>query len=333
VVEQIADTLKFPEVDFTSFLTTMTLMDQEGLDPETQTRIRYHTKATLSRGSYYQARETLKKDFYGPRIVWYQKYFNCSTRIFAKRALKSIQDLHQAIKTSNSVETLKAAVTPFWTNSAEDSDHLITSSEEYFNTFKSLTSAPKFQLEISPSIELFVLPDLRVISAEDIWAHSLLDSQILTRIVIYQLNEFGKIISARLYDQSLTKKENYNAYYRAAEYYYDILQQGPIDRLRPLYSKDPVLEDPTGYEKPRTFDSVYTNFYKMQKEFVYKRSAQKSYVLGNQVAYVVDASFVLTNGMKLTAHPIQIYTFNEKFEITHFEAFFRPKEIDFSKLK
>jgi len=331
-VVNVVDILPFPDVDYDSFFTTISLGDAPDLDPDTQTRIRYHTKATIIRGTYAQGRDTLKKDFYGPRILWYQKYFNCSHGIFVKRALKSVKDLHQAIRTSTSETTLKASLAPFFINSQGKSENLVTSAEGYLSTLNSLTAASQFKLALSTPIDIFVLPDYRVVSVEDIWSESLLDSQLITRIVIYQLNEFGQIVSARVYDQSLSHPENSNSYSTAIEHYFNIIKFRDIERVRALYAENAVLEDPTGYVPPRTFDSVYSNFYKLQKDFDYKRSPQRTYTLGNQVALVVDATFVLENDFTLKSHPIQIFTLNDKLEITHFEAFFQPKLVDFSKL-
>jgi hypothetical protein len=332
VVENIVGLLKFPEVDFDNFYTTMSLHDHEGLDPQTQTRLRYHTRATVARGTYHEARHTLKEDFYGPRIVWYQKYFNCTDGIFTKRALQAVHDLHQVIKASHSAEELKAGISPFWTNSEVDRENLVTSSDEYFRSFNSLTGEPNFKMDIITPVELFVLPDYRVISVEDISSGSLLNTHFLSRIVIYQLNEYGKILSARLYDQSLTNPENNNAYARSIDHYFDILTLRDMERLRQLFVPDPVIEDPVGIT-PRTFDSVFTNFYTLQKDFKYSRSLAKTFTLGNQVAVVVDAWLLLPNGQSFKAAPIQIFTLNQKYLISHFEAFFRPKNIDFSKMK
>jgi len=332
VVEEVVEPLKFPNVDYFPYITTISLEDHDDIDPETQTRLRYHTIAKVVRGTRKEGRDALVLDFYGPRIVWYQKYFNCSRGVCAKRALKSVQNLHQAIKTSTTKETLKAAIKPFFNNPEGESQNLITSANSYFNTLNSLTTASSFKLDITYPIDLFVLPDYRVISVEDISSTSLLHAQLLPRIVIYQLDELGKIISARLYDNSLLQSENYNTYSRAVDYYFDIIKLRDIDRVRTLFSPDAVLEDPTGIVPPRTFDSVYSNFYTLQKEFEYNRSAQRSYTKGNQVALVVDANFILPNGFKLTAYPVQIFTLNEKLQITHFEAFFKPTVIDFTKI-
>jgi hypothetical protein len=327
------DSLSFPEVDFDTFYTTMSLMDHPDIDPETQTRIRYHTKATIVRGTYRQARETLKQDFYGPRILWYQKYFNCSQGICSKRALNAVQNLHLAIKSSNSAASLKTAIAPFFTNTAEENEYLITSGDEYYGTFKSLISSPSFKLSLTTPIELFVLPDYRVVSVEDILSQSILDSQILTRIVIYQFNEFGQIVSARLYDKSLSRSENKNAYSRAVDYYYDVLKLRDIDRIRGLFTADAVYEDPTGFIPPRTFESVYRVFKpEIMKEFAFQFSPLRTYTLGNQVVSLVDANVHLTSGLNVIATPIQIFTLNDKLQISHYEALFKPKFIDFTKI-
>jgi len=172
---------------------------------------------------------------------------------------------------------------------------------------------------------------LRVVAVEDIVTTSLLSANVHSRIAIYQLNEFGIIVSARIFDQSVLSEYPASNVVRAAYHYFDVLELNDIEKVRPLYAPDAVLEDPVGLP-PRQFDSVYKNFYSLAKSFVYKRSPQRTFVWHNQVALVVDAEFVLVNGNTLQAHPVQVFSFNNHLEITHFEAFFKPLSIDFSKL-
>jgi len=185
---------------------------------------------------------------------------------------------------------------------------------------------------VTTPVEVFVLPDYRVVSVEDILSQSILDSQILTRIVIYQFNEFGQIVSARLYDKSLSHSENKNAYSRAVDYYYEVLKLRDIDRIRTLYTADAILEDPTGFVPPRTFESVYRPFLSVVKDFEFKKSPLRTYTLGDQVVCMADVNIDLSDGVNIKATPIQIFTLNHKLLISHYEAFFVPKVIDFTKI-
>lgn len=333
VVEETIGGLQFPDVTYATFFVTMSLTD-DGLDPDTQTRIRYHTSATLSRGTFEQGREALKADFYGPRIKYYQGYFNCSRGIFVKRALHSVENLYKTLHANSSLgsEKLRQDLAQYFA-AESDQNHdegVITSLDSFLRA--NGENPVGTTIEVKTVFPPIVLPDLRVVAVEDLVSTGLLKAHVRSRIVIYQLNEFGKITSARLFDQSVANNNSNNNYVNAAYHYYDVLTFNDIEKVRALYTPDAILEDPVGYVPPRKFDSVYSNFYGLAKSFVFTRSPERTYVWKNQVAQFVVSKFVLPNGQELSAYPVQVLSFNERREITHFEAFFQPGAIDFSKL-
>jgi len=156
---------------------------------------------------------------------------------------------------------------------------------------------------------------------EDIFTTSILHATSLSRIVIYQFNEFGKIISARIFDHNSAHNSD-SPYLRAVSHYYHVIKQGKIEKVAALYSRDAVMEDPVG-APPRNISSVFESFYKFQKSFVLKRSSERTFVSGNQVAQLVNAEFHLKDGKTLNRTPIHIFTLDDDLEITHFEAFYQ----------
>jgi len=306
------------------------------VDPETQTRIRYHTKATLERGTVEQGRNTLKNDFYGPRIEYYQKYFNRPGPINMKRALHAIEELHKTINSGNILNDKLTQNLVAYFEVEKGVKHEEEGTISSFESFWRVTVGEgNTKIEVRTLLPCFVLPDLRVISIEDVIITSnFLDVKVHSRIVIYQLNESGKIVTARLFDQSVELNPNKanNQYLSAADHYFNVLTMRDIEKVRELYAPGAILEDPVGFLPPRTFDSIYTTFYQQQK-FVYHRSPQRTYACGNQVAQLVVANFTLENGNPLTAYPIQILSFDEKGLITRFEALFEPKLELFKHLK
>jgi quinol monooxygenase YgiN/ketosteroid isomerase-like protein len=326
-VQETVNGLVFPTVEYDKFFVTLSL-DSHGVDPDTQSRMRYHTRATMKRGTFAQGRSTLKDDFYGPRIAFYQRYFNCTGPTQYKRAQASIEKLHAALATvrtaPNAVNatTLADAAAPFFATTALR-DQFVAATPIVANARS---------VDVKLAQPLVTLPDLRVIAVEDVISTSTLEARTHSRIAIYQLDALGAVVSWRVFDE-LAALHASSPVVRAIDNYFDVITKGDIEKVRPLYAADAVLEDPTGFMPPRTFDSVYTNFYTVARSFVYKRSPRRTYVLGRQVAQVVDAEFVLAaNGKTLRSAPVQVFTLDDSLKITHFEAFFKPSVIDFSKL-
>lgn len=320
-VQQTLSSLVFPKVAFDKFYVTLTL-DSEGLDDDTQARMRYHTRATLKTGTFDDARETLKSDFYGPRIEFYQQYFNCSKGIQVKRAETGLKSLHEAMQTPDDKD---AIATKF-------ADPAV--GQEFFDdTFEEVELDSSSKVSVYMPVKPVAMPDLRVMAVEDISVTSLSGATMISRIVIYQFDAWGRVVSTRVFDD-MGKGGKARRLMRATNNYFKALETKSIKQVRKKYADDAVLEDPVGFFAPRTFDSVYEAFYKLATKFEYKRSKARTFVdvESMQTAQVVDASFELASGGELKASPVQVLTFNRWMKITHFEAFFTPTVVDFSKL-
>eukprot|EP00172_Hildenbrandia_rubra_P000887 Plantae.Rhodophyta-Hildenbrandia_rubra.ctg15012.p1 GENE.Plantae.Rhodophyta-Hildenbrandia_rubra.ctg15012~~Plantae.Rhodophyta-Hildenbrandia_rubra.ctg15012.p1 ORF type:complete len:577 (+),score=62.87 Plantae.Rhodophyta-Hildenbrandia_rubra.ctg15012:226-1956(+) len=323
-VQETLSSLVFPTVVFDKFFVTLSL-DSEGLDPDLESRMRYHVRATLKNGTFDDARNTLKNDFYGPRIEFYKKYFNCSEGVLMRRAENTTGVLYSSLKDLGK-GTLIAPL--FETKSlAED-----------YRTGILGTGAidDSAVIDVKNPVPYFATPDLRVVAVEDVTVTSISGTSVRPRIVIYNLNEWGYIVSTRIFDELAlgTAEGVAGKLVKATDKYFETLKLRDIEKMRPLYSKEAVLEDPVSFAPPRTFDSVYSNFYKLATSYAYNRYRSRTFVdvKNRQTAQLVDASLLLASGDKLKTYPVQVFTFDSDEKISRFEAFFRPTTIDFSKL-
>lgn len=356
-VQQTMSELVFPNVTFDKFFVTISL-HTDGLDADIETRIRYHTRATVKRGTNEQARLTLKNDFYGPRIEFYQKIWNCTTGVNMKTAQKGLAALYGSFKDEKRADLVA--------NAFADPEH----GKKYLQRTLGAGPLPNdVQIKIATPIPPVVTPDLEAVAVEDVVMRSLSGTVARARIVRYQLDAWGRIVSARVYDTpsaacnqfgigssssgSGKKKQAWWSrlmgtiasaeqpcqgaeFVDATERYFNTLQGRDIEAVRSLFSDNPTLIDPAGFVPPRTFDSVYTNFYRISKSFVYNRYPTRSFVdpESRQTVQLIDARFELADsGAEFKATPVQFFTFDNSLRIEKFEAYFTPRLIDFSALE
>lgn len=353
-VQQTLSALVFPEILFDKFFVTLTL-DTAGLDSDTESRMRYHVRATVKTGTNDSARRMLKDDFYGSRIKFYQEYFNCSAGVQLKRAERSVANIHNALASADRATKIE----PLFATQQGASDYLkrtIGTDALPINT----------TVNVYTPFPIFSTPDLRVVSVEDVVVSSTSGTSVLPRIVVYSMDAWGRVVSMRVFDSpadacvkpgkenasimsslmaklssipSLVSAESLcegEELVNATNLYFETLEKRDIEKVRELYAADAVLEDPVSFQPRRTFDSVYTNFYSLAESFEYTRYPARTFVdvESRQTAQVVDAVFQLANGGgELKANPVQVFSFNEQLKITKFEAFFRPSRIDFGSLE
>jgi len=292
----------------------MSLSD-EGVDPETTVRFRYNSKGTLSKGTFEEGRNALKDDFYGPRILYYQKFFNCSHGVFVKRALKSVQFLLGNISAANTNEKeMKMKATSFFAVAEDKSNSGVMSADGFVQRILSEISqkSSSFGLHIHSPVLSFVLDDYRVVSIEDVYSSSLQSSSSHSRVVIYQFNEFGKITNARVYDQSAEEIPCDNVL-RAQHHFYDAVDARNTKKFQNLFSDNPIIEFPVG-AAPMNVTLFASSFFDKMKTMT--RSAQRTYVNGNQVAQVLE--FQNSADRKAAVH---VLTFNADMEVTRSEWF------------
>jgi len=297
------------------FFVSMSLSD-EGVDPETTVRFRYNSKGTLSKGTFEEGRNALKDYFYGPRILYCQEFFNCSHGVFVKRALKSVQFLLGNVSGSNTNEKeMKSKVASFFAVAEDKSNSGVMSADGYVQGILSEISqkSSSFGVHIHSPVPAFVLDDYRVVSIEDVYSSSLQSSSSQSRVVIYQLNEFGKITNARVFDQS-AEEIPCNNVLRAQHHFYDAVDARNAKKVQNLFSDNsPIIEFPVG-AAPMNVTSFTSSFFAKMKSMT--RSAQRTYVNGNQVAQVLE--FQDSTDRKAAVH---VLTFNADMEVTRSEWF------------
>lgn len=116
-----------------------------------------------------------------------------------------------------------------------------------------------------------------------------------------------------------------------------MLKMRDVEQLRELYgdAANRELHDLTGFQPPRTFDSVYRNFVTVVDAFKYICYTVCSFVdvQRRQTVQLIDAWFKGAGELgEFTATPVQVLTFDGAGKIVKFEAFFTPRVVDFSKL-
>ncbi len=357
-VQETVTPLVFPGVKFDKFFVTISL-HTDGVDADIQTRLRYHVRATLLEGTNALARRTLKNDFYGPRIDFYQQYFNCSTGVNIKTAQSAIASLHAAL-TTHDRDTVVPAM---FINKNDGLQYLHA-------TFGDDMPPKNVSVRISTPVRPVVVPDLRAMVVEDIIVRTLGGIAVRPRIVLYQLDVWGRILSAKVYDNSVascgdmlppptsasnswwihamhttvipqprsrsaecTGKELVDA----ANHYFEVLKTRDVKQIRALYADVHELHDPVGFQPERTCESVYRNFATVVDGFVYTRYPSRTFVHGEsrEIVQLIDAVFDgTTRGLGVfRAQPVQVLTFDERLKISKFEAYFVPRVLDFSKLQ
>ncbi len=357
-VQETVTPLVFPGVKFDKFFVTISL-HTDGVDADIQTRLRYHVRATLLEGTNEMARQTLKNDFYGPRIDFYQQYFNCSAAVNIKTAKNAISSLH-ALLTDRDRNT---AVPAMFINVDDGLEYLRA-------TFGDDMPSESASVRITTPVKPVVVPDLRAMVVEDIIVQTLGGTVVRPRIVLYQLDPWGRIVSAKIYDNSVAacgdvlppQKSTSNSWWiralhaigtlpleacrakcagkdliDATNHYYEVLKTRDLSQIRALYTDDPELHDPVGFLPARAFESVYRNFKSIVDKYSYTRYPARTFVHAEsrQTVQLVDAVFdCVTGGLGVfTAQPIQLLTFDEKLKIRKFEAFFVPRVLDFAKIE
>lgn len=352
-VQETVTPLVFPGVKFDKFYVTISLLT-DGVDEQIQTRTRYHVRATLLEGTNQLARETLKNDFYGPRIDFYQQYFNCSTAVNMKTAQNGVVNLHNSLTAKN--ERVEQ-VTDLFVNKNDANDYLIA-------TFGEDSLPDDATVMVFTPVKPVVVPDLRVMSVEDVVIHSFGGSTISNRIVLYQMDAWGRVVHATVFDTPvsscdddaeemreagklkswwskalnvLSKKKCIGKKFIAAtNRYFNVLKTRDLAQIRELYADKHELYDPVGFQPRREYDSVYGNFISLLESFEYIRYPARTFVnvKTRQTIQLIDAKFKgATKEMgEFKAHPIQVLTFDNEMKIEKFEAYFVPRVLDFSKL-
>ena len=351
-VQEIVTPLVFPDVKFDKFYVTISL-HTDGVDESIQTRLRYHVRATVLEGTKQQAREILKGDFYGPRILHYQQLFNCTSGVAIRTAQNGVATLHRALESQNRV----ADVTALFTNRNSANQYLRT-------TFGDDELPENAIIRIVTPKNPVVVPDLRAMAVEDVVIETLSGTAVRSRIVLYQMDAWGRVVSTKVYDIPATNCDNAipttesttpswwteqlttatpnhakcigKDLIDATSRYFEVLKTRDLAQIRTLYSATPELHDPVGYQPNRTFDSVYQNFVELLDGFEYTRYPARTFVhpQSRQTVQLIDAVFnAESNGLGVfKASPIQVFTFDESLRIQKFEAYFIPRVIDFSNL-
>ena len=218
-----------------------------------------------------------------------------------------------------------------------------------------------------------VTPALDAVAVEDVVVTTLSGTHVRPRIVRYEFDAWGRVVNAQVFDAPAAACRPFDppaectpallkrggkcstgtqwttltagggeVPCRGAEFvdattrYFEALATRDIEQVRRLYAADAVLTDPAGFHPPRTFDSVYTNFYRLCDAYEYTRYPARTFVDpdARQTAQLIDAVFQMAGGGgEFTATPVQIFTFDSAMKIARFDAYFTPRRIDFSSLE
>ncbi len=357
-VQETVTPLVFPGVKFDKFVVTISLLT-DGVDGDVQTRLRYHVRATLLEGTTELARQTLKDDFYGPRIDYYQQYFNCPTGVNIKTAQNAVSSLHAELAAHSRDTTVPA----MFINREDGLKYLHA-------TFGDDMPPKNVSVRISTPVRPVVVPDLRAMVVEDVEVQTLGGTAVWARIVLYQLDAGGRIISATVYDHPVTSCGDVlppltftsnswwvqamhasiippersprvgcsgKEFIDATNRYFEVLKTRDLTQIRRLFAVEPELHDPVGFEPNRTLESVYRNFATVIDGFVYTRYPSRTFVHAErrETVQLIDAVFDgTTRGLGVfRAQPVQVLTFDDSLKIRKLEAYFVPRVLNFSNLE
>jgi len=285
-------------------------LDIHDVDPDSQVRFRYHTRFTVREGDDpTQAIQVLKDDF-AKRIPYYQNEFNNQPQFFAKLSSKNVGK----------------ALSSF----ADESKYLSFFEGDALQAAKEYRSSinPKARVEIIQVIPPIGLPDKTAVSVEDVVVSTPARSEVHSRIVIYKINEHGKIVSLESFSAGLPSQ---SGVLEAANNYYEALK---VDKnaVAKTFAKDPIIEDPKSYTPQRDFDTVYNGFFNKEiGKISFTRTPERTYAVGNKVVQLVEANVELKGKKPFINYTVQLLEFNEKNEIVRLNGYLKPSQLKFGE--
>eukprot|EP00178_Gracilaria_changii_P009899 TRINITY_DN287_c0_g1_i1.p2 TRINITY_DN287_c0_g1~~TRINITY_DN287_c0_g1_i1.p2 ORF type:complete len:571 (+),score=94.50 TRINITY_DN287_c0_g1_i1:2400-4112(+) len=325
-VQQTLSLTSFAGVTFDDYFVTMSL-DAEGLDADLQSRMRYHIKATTKDGNNDEARLALKNNFYGPRIDYYQVYFNCTKGINMKRAESTVQSLHDALRAAP--ENRSAMM------------HGLFDADFDFAAYIERTIGDievDAQIDVKLPAKIFATVDLRVVATEDIVITTIASTTLESRIVIYQLNEWGRIVSTRIFDDaaSTCHGKRCKRLIRSTGQYFKALEKGNAKKMEKLFAKNGKVEIPVSFAPAdQSVESTYKRFFESAESFEYEQSESRCFVDAKEreSAQLIDVTFTYADGGTSKAAHVEIIRFDGDWDITSLESFYEPKDLVYASLE
>ncbi|KAI0560991.1 antibiotic biosynthesis monooxygenase [Gracilaria domingensis] len=321
-VQETLSVTSFGGVVFDEYFVSISL-DAEGLDSDLQSRMRYHIRGTVKNDTNVEeARLEMKNGFYGPLIEHYQMYFNCSKGIHMKRAEETIIKLHDALQASPQE---RSELLDGLYEYGFDMDGFVK--ESIWNDIY-----PTAVVAVTLPIEIFATPDLRVVAAEDIMITSVAGVSVNSRIVIYSLNEWGRIVVARVFGDSAKscEKRDCRKLLDASDTYYKRLQNSSLKKFEELFVRNAPMNCPVSFSPSISVEELYNKgiYYNVE----YTHFDERSFVNTDfmQTAQLLEAKY---GPRRMKETPVEIISFDEDEKITMLESFYEPSNLDYSALE